>query len=191
VFDGGIKMTGGTLSINTANGTPNLTPTCAGTPDATNPGQWSTAPNMLTTCAESSSANAAWTYMRSGDLTLSGGAINLNNTMLYLASGAVKDNAGSPAVWHAPTEGPFYRLAMWSEKSDVYTLNGGGSLDLRGTFFAPEATPFKLTGGGGSNLLNAQFIADDLTISGGGVLNLVPNAAANLSKGQTKGILIR
>src|SRR5207248_5238520 len=139
----------------------------------------------------SSSANAAYMYMRNGDLGLGGGTIILNNTALYQANGAVKTNAGSPAIWHAPTEGPFNKLALWTEKSDVFTLNGGGTLDLQGTFFAPEADTFKLTGGGGSKLLNAQFIAYRLSISGGGTLNLVPSTTANLSKGVVKGALIR
>ena len=84
------------------------------------------------------------------------------------------------ASWSNPTTGPFKGLALWSEKSDSYTLNGGGSLLLSGTYFTPEANNFKLTGGGGSSLLSAQFISNQLSISGSGSLNLVPSTSTNI-----------
>jgi hypothetical protein len=192
VFRGGIKLTGsGVLNVNTANPTSTLNSACRDV-----------------FCATQSSAHAAFLYQRSGDLEMTGGVLNVNRTMVYQDNGSVKVTGGAPPSWTAPKEAPlggtfadlcttsmpcspFQGLALWSEKSADYTINGGGTLNLEGVFFTPEAQPFKLTGGGGFTPLRAQFIAYQLTVSGGGTLRLVPDARQHVPQSRRAAILIR
>ena len=110
---------------------------------------------------------------------------------MYQKGGAIKDTAGAAPTWSPPSEGPFAALSLWSEKSDVYTINGGGGLDLSGVFFTPEADAFKLTGGGGVNQQHAQFIAYHLELSGSGTLKLAPDNTQYIAIPPRAGTLIR
>jgi hypothetical protein len=175
VFQGDVKMTGGSIGVNAVN--PN-----------TLLGGCMTVVNAA--CLNSSSANAAFVYQRAGDFSITGGALALKHTFVYQTSGAVKDTGGAAPTWSPPIEGPFSHLSLWSEKSDAYTINGGGGLDLTGVFFTPEANPFKITGGGGVNQQHAQFISYHLTVSGSGVLNMAPDPQA-VSIPPKAGVLIR
>ena len=192
VFAGDIKMTGGSLTVNSASNPGALpsggSPECRGAYDST--GAMTLVP-AVTGCTSFSSPGAAYVYMRGGDLTMTGGVLTLYHTMLYQNSGAVKVTGGSPPQWTAPTEGPFNKLSLWSEVGTDYTINGGGSLTMEGIYFAPEANPFKLTGGGDFPSLDAQFIARTLQVGGGSTLNLVPNPARNAQITGSKGELIR
>lgn len=178
VFDGPIKQTSGSLSFNTANATTNLPTAC-------------TAPAAIIGCVTNSSQQASYVYVRHGDLSVTGGTLNLNRTMLYLGNGVDSVSGGTAITWLAPTEGPFAGLALWADKAGTYTLNGGGSLNMEGIFFTPEATPFKLTGGGGSALQKAQFIAFHLEVSGGGTLTLAPDFANRVTYDPPAATLIR
>jgi hypothetical protein len=190
VVDGGITLTGsGTFNMSS-----NLAPTtaaCIGTRNADDSG-WTTAPALDGTCLNYVDSNQALMYIRSGDLNPNGGTFSLTHTAVVMTGGGIlKATGGSPVSWSAPATGPFDKLTYWDETPGVYTLNGGGSLTLSGAFFTPEASPFKLVGGGGSSLLAAQFISLQLEISGGGTLNLVPQASANLQKLKGTPSLIR
>ncbi|HEY4409116.1 MAG TPA: pilus assembly protein TadG-related protein [Acidimicrobiia bacterium] len=177
VFDGTVKMTGGSLSFNTGTTTSSLPSACQAA--------------ISPTCLASFSQNAAFTYFRNGDLNITGGALNFHRTFVYQKGGAVKDTGGSSPTWTPPTEGPFAGLSLWSEASAAYTINGGGGLDLNGVFFTPEANPFKVTGGGGVNQQHAQFISYHLDISGSGTLNLAPDLINPVIIPPTGGTLIR
>ena len=68
--------------------------------------------------------------------------------------------------------GDFEDLALWSDASATHTFSGGGAAEMVGTFFAPWA---KIDFNGGSDgALEAQFVADMLEASGGGVFELQP-----------------
>jgi hypothetical protein len=83
----------------------------------------------------------------------------------------------------APTEGPFAGLAYWTDmpasasnaERSSFTITGGSGANLTGVFFTPEASPFKLAGGGNWGQQHAQFISYQLTVTGGGVLTLAPD----------------
>jgi hypothetical protein len=80
---------------------------------------------------------------------------------------------------------------MWSEKSSSkFQINGGSGVNLQGTFFAPEAAPFSLAGGGNWGQQHAQFIAFRLAVSGGSVLTMTPDATS-VPRVATGGVLIR
>jgi hypothetical protein len=162
IFDGSISMTGGSLSFNTANPEPSLPAACMAS---------------LTWCLDTSSSQAAWVYQRSGDLSLSGGALYARRTMIYQHNGSFSINGGAPPRWLAPTEGPFAGLSVWSERStNQFQINGGASMELEGVFFTPNANPFSLSGGAPFMPQRAQFISYRAAISGGAVLTLSPNS---------------
>jgi hypothetical protein len=176
VFDGTVKMTGGSLSFNTGN---------AGTfPSACQAA-------VTISCLGSSSSNVAFAYFRSGDLNMTGGALDLHRTFMYQKGGSIKDTGGVAPTWNPPAEGPFAGLSLWSEAHSDYTISGGGGLDLTGVFFTPEADPFKITGGGGVNQQHAQFISYHLDISGSGELKLAPDKSRPLVIPPKAGLLIR
>jgi len=179
VFDGTVALTNGSsLTFNNSASAPSGLPSaCQAT--------------VSVTCLASSSQNAAFAYFRNGDLTNNGGALTLNHTFMYQKGGAIKDTAGAAPTWSPPAEGPFAGLSLWSEKSDAYTISGGGGLNLNGVFFTPEANPFKITGGGGVNQQHAQFISYHLVISGSGQLILAPDQSRPVMIPPTGGILIR
>ncbi len=164
VFDGGIKLnSGGALNINTNNPTATLASGCL-------------PPQLALPCMTSSSAAAAFAYVRNGDWTLGGGTFTGKATMLYLSPNSViKGTAGSPPNLTAPTEGPFKGLALWAEAPSAFTVSGGAGVSLTGTFFTPFADELTLTGGGNWGQQNAQFISYRLKVSGGSSLTMAPN----------------
>jgi hypothetical protein len=145
ILEGGLKMTGGTFNVNTANVTANLPNSCI--------------PPNTSVCASNSSAAAAYVYVRTGDFDLTGGTLNFNHVMTYQKNGYLKCSA-NPPTWLAPTEGRFAGLSYWSEaSSNKYQIAGGSGVNLSGVFFTPEADPFGLTGGGNWGQQSAQFIS--------------------------------
>ena len=177
VFDGTVKMTGGSLRFNAANPASTLPSACLAA--------------ITASCLASSSKNAAWAYFRNGDLNMTGGSIRLDHTLLFQKGGAIKATGGAAPVWSPPSQGPFKSLSLWSEEHTAYTIAGGGGLDLKGVFFTPEADPFKITGGGGVNQQHAQFIAYHLDISGNGELRLAPDLEEHVAIPPKAGTLIR
>jgi hypothetical protein len=161
VFDGNVNLSGGSLSFNTANPTPNLPTSCLTT---------------VVGCIAESSSDAAWVVMRTGNLTLTGGVLIAQETLIYQASGYFSIGGGSPPVWSSPIEGPFNGLSVWSElASSKYKINGGASMELAGTFFTPEATPVSISGGSPVTPQQAQFVSRELAVTGGAALTLSPN----------------
>jgi hypothetical protein len=180
VFDGGIKLnSGGTLNINSSNPTSTLPFGCTQT-------------GVSAPCLASSSAQAAFAYVRKGDWNLGGGTLNARNTMLYLSPTSIlKGSGGSPPTWSAPTEGPFGGLALWAEAPGAFTISGGAGVTLRGTFFTPFADDLTLTGGGNWGQQNAQFISYRLKVSGGSVLTMAPDPTSAVILPPSAATLIR
>jgi hypothetical protein len=160
VFDGGLSMTGGSLTFNSAN-TGTIPASCL-------------PPNVSTPCTGTSSANAAFVYVRSGDWNMTGGLLDIDHAFVYM-SGYLKVASAAPS-WSGPTEGPFAGIALWTEKSsNKFQINGGAGVDLNGIFFTPEADPMSLSGGGDWGQLHAQFVSYRVAVSGGGILTMAPD----------------
>jgi hypothetical protein len=189
VFDDNVTVSnGGTLRFNTANPAPTLPGGCV-------------PPTVQTPCIGSSSANAAIVYLRGDNSTqfsTSGsGSIVANRTFVYGGTGAVTFS-GNPPTWTAPVEGPFSGLAYWTDmpptasnaQRSAFTITGGSGANLSGIFFTPEASPFKLAGGGNWGQQHAQFISYQLTVTGGGILTMAPDPTA-IAPPTLKGYLIR
>lgn len=98
-------------------------------------------------------------------------------------------NVGSQSVieWSAPNaidtpplaadKDALEDLALWTEASSQSSVGGGVAVTLSGIFFAPNADPFQIGGGGAGNTLNSQVITRRLLVSGGGTLTMQPNPA--------------
>jgi Flp pilus assembly protein TadG len=188
VFEDNVTVsTNGALHFNTANtNTSGLSSSC-------------TPPAVQTPCVNESSTNAAFVYIR-GDTgtaiqTSGTGVVTGNHTFIYGGTGSIAFS-GAPPTWTAPTEGPFAGLAYWSDMPansntcSSFTITGGSGASLSGVFFTPEACPFKLAGGGNWGQQHAQFISYQLTVTGGGILTLAPDANP-LAPPLLKGYLIR
>jgi Flp pilus assembly protein TadG len=183
VFEDNVTVSnGGTLKFNTDNHNSSLSSSCI-------------PPTVQTPCLDSTSwsPNAAIVYIRGDNSTTfstSGtGTVIANHVFVYGGTGSVAFS-GNPPTWTAPTEGPFDSiagqegLAYWSDMPPTatnaqlssFTITGGSGATLTGIFFTPEASPFKLAGGGNWGQQNAQFISYQLTVTGGGTLTLAPNS---------------
>ena len=176
IFDGDIKLTGGSLQFN-QNNSGTVDPTCQLT---------------VVACIDQSSAGAAWVYQRDGNLTLTGGALLANHTAIYQHTGYFEMAGGSPPNWTAPTEGPLKGLAVWSEAdSGKYKITGGAEMILEGTFFTPGADPMTISGGSPVTPIKAQFISRKLTVNGGANLDLTPDPTSGLFLPPEPPLLIR
>ena len=191
VFEDNVTVSnGGTVNFNTdiLDQAANLSSVC-------------TPPTVQTPCIGSSSTNAAFVYIRgdtSTSFSTSGtGTVNLNHVFVYGGTGSVAFS-GSPPVWTAPTEGPFTALGYWTDMPSTasnaqlssFTITGGSGATLTGIFFTPEASPFKLAGGGNWGQQHAQFISYQLTVTGGGILTMNPDPNSIIPP-LPKGYLIR
>ncbi|HEY5698165.1 MAG TPA: pilus assembly protein TadG-related protein [Acidimicrobiales bacterium] len=177
VFDGDVAMTGGSLSFNTANPSAALPSACLAT---------------MAGCAASSAVDAAYAFLRTGDLKMSSGSLNANRTAIILDDGDLQIAGGAPPRWTAPRSGPLTALALWAEQASTrFRINGGASMELEGVFFTPEADAFTLTGGSPLIPQKAQFISYRLAISGGGQLSLDPEGLSLLEFAPEPAVLIR
>ena len=75
-------------------------------------------------------------------------------------------------TWPTGRTCPRPRATVNSRASSSPAVRG----QLTGVFFTPEAQPFKLAGGGNWGQQQAQFIAYDLTVTGGSLLQMAPKA---------------
>lgn len=122
------------------------------------------------------SPTAGVLVLQSGQFKQSSGAsVRIEHTTIYMgADASLAFNGGQGSVfWSAPNEGPFEDLALWSESANGHDFAGSASLTLDGVFFAPNAE-IRYQGNGSGNVVQAQFIADKLTVGGSGGLELAP-----------------
>ena len=88
----------------------------------------------------------------------------------WTAPNSTSDTA-DPSMWAL-----FEDLALWTEAWGAHTMAGGGTMHLSGVFMLPEADAFNIKGGGLQDVRNSQYIARKLNVTGGGALEMEPNA---------------
>lgn len=94
-------------------------------------------------------------------------------------------------AYPAPDElAQFEDLALWSETEDDWDIAGGGGLFLRGIFFTPNANPTKVTGGGTTDVTDAQFITRRLEVGGQADFVLKPDAVNSILIPALKGFTL-
>ena len=131
----------------------------------------------------------------------------LEDTFVYVHAGSVDVAAGADVIWEAPLEGEgstscdaydndydfsggdnpappadcFAPLTLWTNLQDGdHRLGGGGQVRTVGSFFTPNAVPFRLRGGSGNDYTDSQFFAGLLDVGGGGTITMVPNPETNI-----------
>ena len=179
VFDGNVAITaGGVLSVNTGNPKATMKPECQA---------------KLAGCLTESSQNAAFVYVRKGDVSVAGGGgLNVHHTAVYQDNGIITFNAQGTLRWTSPAEGPLKALAFWNETdSGSFSISGGAAMYLDGIFFTPFAHPFDIAGGSPTTQQKAQFVSQQAKITGGGTLNVAPDAFDFAKLEPEKAILIR
>ena len=105
-----------------------------------------------------------------GTLSVSSGAL-----IDWSAPNLVRDRRPTDA--ELATDTPFEDLALWTEAgTNASGVSGGATSSMTGVFFLGNADSFNLAGNGAFEVsLSAQFIARRMVVTGGGVVNLVPN----------------
>lgn len=78
-----------------------------------------------------------------------------------------------PSDLALPTK--FEDLALWSEGDTLHRIGGQAGNVLEGTFFTPFADPFVLSGQGSQFQTEAQFVTRRLELSGQAELRMTPN----------------
>jgi Flp pilus assembly protein TadG len=143
-------------------------------------------------CVPATSGNAPTTTpcagtLGTGQFTQTGGDIDWTAPNSLDQTLDTTTNTSLPAAvtaWADPN-GP-EDLALWSESatntSQTYNMNGGGIFNVRGVFMVPNADPFKISGGAGMNLTNAQYIVTSIELNGGTQITMKvdPNSAVTL-----------
>lgn len=127
-------------------------------------------------------ADNPWIFFRGGALDKAGtGTLKFNNAMVYMAQGSSLKLSGSGSggalIWTAPDAGNFQDLALWSDSEATHAWSGQSSLTLRGIFFMPRGTA-AYSGGGSQEQTDAQWLAWNLTVGGGGILHIAPGDGA-------------
>jgi hypothetical protein len=104
--------------------------------------------------------------------------------MIYNApvqsSESVKLTANGSLTLSPPTSGPYKGIAIFQARSATAAVDitGNGSMNLTGTIYAAGAN-IDLTANGGSNTVGSQIIADSMTVTGNGSVNVNRNAGPN------------
>lgn len=134
-------------------------------------------------------------YLRTGDLTRQGmgqGSLSLRRTFVLLGDGGFDMSATPNITWSAPTSAdhPFEDLLFWTESTETIKISGSPTLQLEGTFFAPNAH-LELTGNTGASALGAQILTATAEIKGGADLLLRPSIDRINEVGRGRVVLVR
>ncbi len=130
-------------------------------------------------------------YLQGGGFTVSGQATiktaanETGGVMLYNAWGTTSDviniSGGASMTLVPPTSGTWQGVSIFQARATssalgpTITLSGHGGLNIGGTIYAAYA-PLVVSGGSGStNNIGGQYVADSLTVSGNGAVNITQN----------------
>ncbi len=122
----------------------------------------------FTTTGSGALTLGAGNYIVQGNLSLTGsGALTGIGVTFYTQGGTTVTGSGSMDL-EAPTSGTYNGVMFFQDRADSSTmsLTGSGGAKFKGIVYAPAA-PVTLTGSGSWNM-NADFIADSITLTGSG-----------------------
>lgn len=124
-------------------------------------------------------------YLQGGGITLSGsGSITGSGVMIYNApnsnSDSVSLNGSGSLTLSPPTSGPYQGITIFQDRTATapVTMNGSGSVNVTGTFYAAKAS-LSVTGSGSTNVYGSQYITYTLNTTGSGSINITGTAAAS------------
>ena len=123
-------------------------------------------------------------YMMNGALPGTAGVAPYANAFagtISLAGGGAVDWSAPNVSSTAPTAAQlneFEDLALWTETESGSSISGGGGIFMRGIFFAPNANPFEIKGGGTQEIgRDAQFVVRKLRLTGNAFIAMRPDPA--------------
>jgi hypothetical protein len=124
-------------------------------------------------------------YMQGGGFSTSGGIdLTGSGVMIYNApahsSEQVKLTGSGNLTLSPPTSGTYKGIAIFQDRTStaIVAITGNGSMNLTGTIYAPKAE-VDLTGNGGSNVTGSQIIANNMTVTGNGPVNVNYNSSGS------------
>lgn len=82
-------------------------------------------------------------------------------------------------------------IGLWSNGNSLHSLGGQGALDISGSFFTPNALPFRLGGQANQTLTAAQFFSRQIEVAGQGLISMTPNPFASVETSEPQTSLIR
>jgi hypothetical protein len=138
--------------------------------------------NSLTVGANGDAVNlnAGIYVINNGELHFESGSSNASNTggsgvFFYLTGTAslVIDN-GANVNLTAPTSGTYANILVYQAASDTsgMSIQGGSNVSFNGAIYAPSANV--TLGNGSGTSIDADLLANSLTMNGGGTLNSTP-----------------
>lgn len=172
-FAGDISVSGGNLSLR---GTTGSYPTdCVEATFITNVSSCARLSGYTAATATAPSAGGALSFLM-GNLKQTGGAISVDRVMVYGGpNAALSRTGGGDLTWFPPSEGPFRKLAFWSDlQAASHELSGNGVLNVDGVYFAPGAN-FTLGGNPSAIPQDAQFWALTLKAAGTATFRMTPD----------------
>jgi hypothetical protein len=111
-------------------------------------------------------------FQLTGSINLSGSGVMIYNAPLHSSDVVALTGNGSVTLT-PPTSGTYQGISIFEERSGTASVavTGNGSLDLEGTIYAAGAE-VDLTGNGGTNVMGAQIIANNMKVTGNGAVNV-------------------
>jgi hypothetical protein len=117
-------------------------------------------------------------YMQGGGFSWAGqGNLTANGVMIYNAPTGVNDKiqltGTGTASLSPPTSGPYQGMAVFQDRASnvPVELAGNGGMSLSGAFYSAGAT-LQVTGNGTVDVIGAQYISNQLILSGNGNFNV-------------------
>ena len=138
-------------------------------------------------------------YLKSGSLTVNGGASITGTGVTLVMTGSGSDYAtanisgGATINLTAPTTGPTAGIVVFGDRNmpigTTFKLNGGSNQYLEGAVYAPRAA-LEFAGGSGSSSDCTQLLANTITFSGNANLALNCTGAGVLNLGASMAMLV-
>jgi hypothetical protein len=113
-------------------------------------------------------------YYVDGSVQIDGASrVQGNGVTFYVASGSVTIGGSGQATLAAPDTGTYTGLVFFMARGNTsnFIVNGGASLSMTGTIYAPDAR-IESSGSGNNKTVNGQMIANRFFVTGGGQLAL-------------------
>lgn len=112
-------------------------------------------------------------YIQNGLSATGNGNIVAHNAMIYCKTGSFSLTGNGNFDVTAPTTGDYAGMALFMDRANTSAvrLTGNGNSTSTGTIYA-AASPITLTGNGSSSVMNSQVIANTITTTGNGNINV-------------------
>jgi hypothetical protein len=121
-------------------------------------------------------------FSNSGGLNITGSGVMIYNAPVHNSESVSLTGNGSVTL-SPPTSGTYKGIAIFQARSATASVNitGNGSMNLSGTIYAAGAN-IGLTANGGSNTIGSQIIADSMSVTGNGSVNVDRSALGAAGK---------